>query len=98
MILMYKILLSFGLYTYFFYSLGNTFFRKDSDNVEHFSMIPLFTTGFISPLKTILNFILTGDYYTCYKYIIFETTNLANPYTCYYLISYLNMVLLNNFN
>ena len=53
---MYKILLSFGLYTYFFYSLGNTFFRKDSDNVEHFSMIPLFTTGFISPLKNNIKF------------------------------------------
>ena len=95
---MYKFLLSFSIYTYFFTTLGNTVFRKDSDNNINFSIIPLFTTGFISPVKTIYNLISIGEYKTCYNYIIFETTNLANPYTSYYLVHLLSLIVNNNFN
>ena len=94
---MYKLILSFGIYSYFFTTLGNTIFRKDDKNNVNFSIIPLITTGFTSPIKTIINLLSLGEYKACYNYFIFETTNLANPYTSYYFVTLIEHLISSNF-
>lgn len=93
---MYKIIISFGIYTFFFIKLGNTVFRRDSSNNINFSLIPLFTTGFIYPIKSIYNLILIGEFNTLYHFLLFESTNLANPYTSYYVVNFLYYLISNN--
>ena len=93
---MYKLLISFGIYTYFFINRGTTVFRRDSNTKVCFSLIPLFTIGFVSPIKTIFNFIKLNEFYPLFCYLKFESTNLANPYTCYYLVNFFNYILIKN--
>ena len=80
---MINLLFSFFIYSFFFITIGNTVFRKDSDNNINFSLYPLMITGFIAPIRSVYNFLSVGEYIVCLHYLKFELTNLANPYTCY---------------
>lgn len=90
-------MISFGIYTYFFINLGNTCFRRDENNLEQFSLLPLFTVGFYGPLLTIYNLFITGNVNVMLTYILNESINLANPYTAYYITKFLYNVIKFNF-
>jgi hypothetical protein len=90
-------IISFGIYTYFFINLGNTCFRRDTNNLVQFSLIPLFTVGFYGPLSTIYNLFITGNFNVMLTYILNESINLANPYTAYYFTKFLFNVIKFNF-
>lgn len=80
------IILSFLIYSYFFCNLGNTCLRLNSNGEKIFSIIPLLTEGFIGPIRSLLNLIFKGKIIGAYKYFIFESNNLANPFFTFLII------------
>ena len=69
------------IYGYSFYSLGNTLYRIDGLNNRVFSLVPLFTEGFIGPVRSLyimgLTFNFTGFVYLLFVFI----TNFWSPYS-----------------
>ena len=94
---MLKYIISFSIYTYFFINLGNTCFRRDSDNIVRFSIVPLLTCGFYGPVISIYKLFITGNFIPMINYILHESVNLANPYTAYYLTNLIINVIKFNF-
>lgn len=92
----YVYIISFLLYAYFFCKLGNTCFRKNSEGIEKFSIIPLFTEGIIGPIRTIYLLLKNGTIKQTYKYIQFELINLANPFASFIIVRYINNVIKQN--
>lgn len=94
---MITLIVAFTIYSICFINLENTCYRRDSTGVYNFSLIPLFTSGFTGPLVTVYNLSLTGNIIPLYHYIKFELTNLANPYTAYYITNLLANIFTTNF-
>ncbi len=69
------------IYGYSFYSLGNTIFRIDSTGTKVFSLVPLFTEGFIGPLRTLFIMVTTFNF-TGFVHLLFVfVTNFWSPYS-----------------
>ena len=68
------------IYGYNFYSLGNTLYRTNASGYKVFSIVPLFTEGFIGPLRTLFimgsTFNLTGFV----RLLLIFMTNFWSPY------------------
>ncbi len=88
--------IAFSIYSYFFCKLGNTCWRKDYNGIEIFNLKSLFNEGFIGPIRTILIFLSNGQIWTTYKYLKNEGINLANPYTAYGIVRFINNLLIFN--
>lgn len=78
-------LLLFLIYGISFYSLGNTLYRIDSTGNYNFSIIPLFTEGFIGPIRSL--------YYLFIYNGLFDGLNflwhiMTRPYYPYSMITY----------
>ena len=77
----YKIIIiSFLIYTWFFYKLGNTIFRMDENGFYKFNLASLFYSGFIGPIKTIY-FLFFYNINSLIPFIFFEFFRLSNPYS-----------------
>ena len=84
------------IYSIFFCRLGNTCFRIDSKGIERFSLIPLFTEGFIGPIRSLFLLIFNGNLWGAFEYFSFETTNLANPFTTFLIVRSIYSLLKKN--
>lgn len=74
------IILFFLLYGYGFYKLGNTLYRINSSNTYSFNILPLFTEGFIGPLRTIYHIIFYNNLDGLPEYLWFILTDFSSPY------------------
>lgn len=93
---MIKLLLSFIIYTLFFYQLGNTIVRTNQNGEKIFSIIPLFTEGLIGPVRTLILLIKKVYLIDCLKYIQFEFFRLSNPFSAYIFVSYIFYIVKRN--
>lgn len=84
------------IYIIFFCKLGNTCFRINSDGIKKFSIVPLFTEGFIGPIRTIFITFFHNGLIPTIKYIQHELTNLANPFSSYLFVYGIYNVLIKN--
>jgi len=90
------IIISFLIYSIFFCRLGNTCFRIDSMGIERFSLIPLLTEGFIGPIRSLFLLLFNGKITGAIKYVLFESTNLANPFSTFLIVRSLYSLLKKN--
>ena len=94
------------IYEHFFTSLGNTFvfdtkdiresvdlcntFVFDTKDQVIFSLLPLFTEGFIGPVKTLYFLLTSGDYVSFLKMFFIFCTNFWSPYAVILLVYLFN--------
>ena len=62
---------------------------------KSFSILPLFTEGFIGPIRTLILLLYYGNIISCLKFIWFELFRLSNPFSAYFFIYYLNKIFKN---
>lgn len=74
------LLLFIIIYSISFYNLGNTLLRIDSSNNLIFRISPLFTEGFIGPLRTLYIMIITFNYKGFFYLLYIFLTNSWSPY------------------
>ena len=90
------IIIWFITYSLFFTYLGNTIFRFNSSGIKKFSIKPLFTEGFVGPIRTFFLILFNGSFLLSLKYIYFEFFRLSNPYSAMFFIFYINKIIKNN--
>ena len=90
------LIISFVIYAFFFCNLANTCYRINFLGIKQFNFLPLITEGFIGPIRTLLNLIYKGYFRSAFEYFLHETTNLANPFTTYYIVRYIHNILVKN--
>ena len=93
---MIKLLLSFIIYTLFFYQLGNTIVRTNHNGQKNFSLLPLFTEGIFGPIRTFFILIKNCSFIDVIKYIKFELFRLSNPLSAYIFINYIFFIVKKN--
>ena len=87
------LLLFLIIYGVSFYYLGNTLNRIDSTGKKVFSIIPLFTEGFIGPLRTLWIMIKTDNIYG-FGILLFEfLTNFWSPYAVILMLCLIDKVI-----
>lgn len=69
-----------AIYGVAFYLLGNTLYRINSSGNKVFSIVPLFTEGFIGPLRTLWIMLKTGNFYGFLRWVYILLTSLWSPY------------------
>jgi hypothetical protein len=79
--------LSFLIYTYFFYKLGNTLWRTNSKGNKSFSLLPLFTEGLIGPIRSLLLILIHGNLFNAMTFLWFELFRLSNPFSAFLFVS-----------
>lgn len=94
---MNKIFISLIIYVFFFFKLGNTIVRTNSLGNKSFSLIPLFTEGFIGPIRTLLYLLISCNLIGAFKFIKFEFFRLSNPFSAYFFVYYINKCLIKEF-
>jgi len=90
-------LLFLVIYSYSFYKVGNTLYRKNSNNIYEFSIIPLFTEGFIGPIRGIYFLLLDYNFYGSFIILRIILTSLWSPYAVIlllYLVNYIQQLYL----
>jgi hypothetical protein len=92
----YVYFITFGIYSYFFCKLGNTCSRTNSEGIKKLNFLPLFTEGFIGPIRTLIILIKQGSLKQIIKYIKFELENLANPFSTFFIVININSILKAN--
>lgn len=90
------LIISFAIYAFFFCNLGNSCYRINFLGIKQFNFLPLITEGFIGPIRTLFNLIYKGYFRSAFEYFLNETTNLANPFTTYYIVRYIHNILVKN--
>ena len=86
-------IISFIIYVIFFCKLGNTCYRTNSKGIKKIMLLPLFTEGFIGPIRTIFYLLKDLNFKGSYNYYIHEILNLANPISSYLIIRKIYKVL-----
>lgn len=81
--------ISFLIYTYFFYKLGNTLWRTNSKGNKSFSLLPLFTEGLIGPIRSLLLILIHGNLINAMSFLWFELFRLSNPFTAFIFVSFI---------
>ena len=80
------------IYSYFFYKLGNTIFRINQFNQVRFSLIPLFTEGFIGPIRTFFLLIKHEGIFSTLQFLFFELFRLSNPFSALFFVFMCNAI------
>lgn len=91
-----KILISFFIYSFFFFKLGNTLIREDSIGNKNFSLKPLFTEGIFGPIRSLFLIIIHSNLSTAFKYLTHEFFRLSNPISAYIFVNYISKVISYN--
>ena len=90
------LILFITIYTYFFYNLGNTLIRTNSEGNKIFSLIPLITEGIIGPIRSFLLLLYYGKIIDCLRFLWFELFRLSNPFSVIIFIYYIYNVIKRN--
>lgn len=87
------LILWFLIYFTSFWALGNTIWRQNSEGIYELSLLSLITSGFFGPIKTC--YLLISNYYfdILFNYLLFEITNLSNPFTVYIYVYILSKII-----
>lgn len=80
------------VYSYFFCKLGNTIFRINQFNKVRFNIIPLFTEGFIGPIRTLFLLIKYQGFFSAIQFLFFELFRLSNPFTALFFVFICNEI------
>jgi len=78
------------IYAHGFTSLGNTTYRTNSQGIVDFSLIPMFTEGFIGPLRTLYLLAIRGQIFSFFKLGLEFLTNFWSPYAVIVFVYLLN--------
>ena len=95
---MKKLIITFILYLAFYANLGNTIIRIDSYGNKRLSLIPLFTEGFIGPIRTLYLNLRYNGIYSFMTNLRYEFFRLSNPYSCYIFVNYIYQLIKQNLN
>ena len=95
--LIFLFTISSMIYSYFFYKLGNTIFRINQFNEVSFNIIPLFTEGFIGPIRSLFLLIRYNGIVPALTFIKFKFFRLSNPYSALFFFYYINKIIEINF-
>jgi hypothetical protein len=85
-----NLLIGFIIYSHAFTSLGNTTYRINSSGQIVFSLIPMFTEGFIGPIRTLYLFLFQGQILSFFRLLFEFMTNFWSPYSVICFIYLLN--------
>lgn len=88
--LLINFLIFFTIYSHEFTSLGNTTYRVNSTGIVEYSLIPMFTEGFIGPLRTLYLVINHGQIFSFFKLWFEFVTNFWSPYAVIVFVYLLN--------
>lgn len=91
------ILISFIIYSIFFLMLENCIFRINSEGVSKFNIMPLFTEGFIGPLRSLGLLIIHGSIKSIFAFLFFELFRLSNPFSAFIFVYYITKIIKYNF-
>ena len=95
-IIMNIIILSFIIYTYHFINLNNTIFRINHLGDKVFNIIPLFTEGFIGPIRSFIYLLVFDSFKNSLYYFYCELFRLSNPYSALLFVFYIKKIFLTN--
>jgi len=88
--LLINFLIFFIIYYHGFTSLGNTTYRANSTGQIEFSLLPMFTEGFIGPIRTLFLLLIscntTGFFSMGFEFV----TNFWSPYSVLILLYLIN--------
>lgn len=87
------LILWFLIYFFNFWALGNTIWRQNSEGIYQLSLLSLITSGFFGPIKTCYLLISNNYLIILLNYLLFEITNLSNPFTVYLYIYILSKII-----
>ena len=79
--LLLNFIIFFTIYSHAFTSLGNTTYRINSQGIEVYSLIPMFTEGFYGPIRTLILFLSNNYYLEFVKFIWVMMSNFWSPYS-----------------
>ena len=90
------------IYSYFFYKLGNTIYRMDSNSIYQFSLEPLITEGFIGPIRTLIYLLihqsgLGNKLSSVFIFLSHEIFRLSNPFSAFIFTYYIISIIKENF-
>ncbi len=88
--LLINFLIFFTIYSHGFTSLGNTTYRVDSTGKVVYSLIPMFTEGFIGPLRSLYIMVIHGQIFSFLKLGFEFATNFWSPYAVIFIVYLLN--------
>jgi len=91
------IIISSIIYIFFFFRLGNTCYRINDIGEYKLNLVPLISSGFIGPIKSIIELINLNEFRIASKYFIFQLTLLSNPFTAFFATYYIYTLIQNNF-
>lgn len=83
-------LIFFTIYSHGFTSLGNTTYRVDSTGQVVYSLIPMFTEGFVGPLRSLYIMGIQGQILSFLKLGFEFATNFWSPYSVILFVYLLN--------
>ena len=75
-----NLLIGFIIYSHAFTSLGNTTYRANSSGQIVFSLIPMFSEGFIGPIRTLYLVLSQGQILSFFRLLFEFVTNFWSPY------------------
>lgn len=78
------------IYSHAFTSLGNTTYRINSSGQVVYSLIPMFTEGFIGPLRTLYLLVNQGQIFSFFRLWFEFVTNFWSPYAVIVFVYLLN--------
>jgi hypothetical protein len=85
-----NLLIGFIIYSHAFTALGNTTYRANSSGQIVFSLIPMFTEGFIGPIRTLYLVLSQGQIFNFLNLFFEFMTNFWSPYSIICFIYLLN--------
>ncbi len=85
-----NLLIGFIIYSHAFTTLGNTTYRVNSKGIVEYSLIPMFTEGFIGPLRTLYLLVNHGQIFSFFKLWFEFVTNFWSPYAVIVFVYFLN--------
>jgi|LauGreDrversion4_2_1035121.scaffolds.fasta_scaffold02797_3 hypothetical protein len=88
--LLINFLIFFTIYSHEFTSLGNTTYRVNSIGKVVYSLVPMFTEGFIGPLRSLYLMAIHGQIFSFLKLVFEFATNFWSPYSVIIFVYLLN--------
>ncbi len=88
--LLINFLIFITIYSHYFTSLGNTTYRVNSTGKVVYSLVPMFTEGFIGPLRSLYIIALQGQIFSFLKLGFEFATNFWSPYAVILFVYLLN--------
>ena len=91
--IIFYVIIFFVIYGYSFYKLGNTIYRIDSEGIKRFSLLPLFTEGFIGPIRSLYILFMNSNIINTLQFLIIILTNTWSPYCVILILLLCNIIM-----